>query len=132
MSDPAAAEQGYHGGALRAWLAVVALIILAVVSTLDRSLISLLVDPIRRDLAVTDFQIGLVNGLGFGLFYAAFGVPMGWLVDRFSKRWIIYLAVSFWSLAAAATGLARNFAGLLGARLGVGVGESALFPAGYS
>lgn len=127
---PAAAP--YHGGAVRAWLSVAILVLLAVIASLDRSLMSLLVDPIRRDLKVTDFDIGLVNGLGFGLFYAAFGVPVGWLADRFPKRWIIYLGVTFWSLAAAATGLARSFGALMAARLGLGAGEAALIPAGYA
>jgi MFS family permease len=128
----AAGAPAYVGGAVGAWFAVTVLIVLSIISSLDRYLVSLLVDPIRKDLQLSDFQIGLVQGLGFGLFYAAFGVPMGWLVDRFPRRRIICLGVAFWSLSAAGTGLARSFGSLFAARLGVGAGEASLFPAAYS
>lgn len=119
-------------GWLTGWPAVIVLLVLCTVSFLDRQVISLMVDPIRRDLGISDFEISLLQGFAFGLFYAVFGLPIGWLVDRASRRWVIYGGVTVWSLAAAACGLAQNWLQLFAARLGVGAGEAALSPAAYS
>jgi MFS family permease len=116
----------------RAWFMVAVLMVLSAVSFLDRHVIALMVEPIRADLGVNDFQLGLLQGIAFALFYASFGIPFGWLADRTSRRWIIYVGVTIWSLAAASGALARNFTQLFLARLGVGAGEAALMPAGYS
>jgi MFS family permease len=91
-----------------------------------------MVGPIRASLHVTDFQIGLLQGVAFGLFYALFGLPIGWLVDRYSRRTIIYIGMTCWSLAATACGLAQSYPQLLFARFGVGIGEASLSPAAYS
>lgn len=116
----------------RGWGAVTVLLVLSIVSSIDRSLISLLVEPIKADLGLSDFQIGLVQGLGFGLFYAVLGVPMGLLIDRFPRKLVVWGGVTVWSLCAAACGLASNFLQLLLARFGVGAGEATLSPAAYS
>ena len=116
----------------RAWASVAVLLIIAVMSYLDRQIISLMVEPIKASLKVSDFQIGLLQGVAFGLFYAAFGLPIGWLVDRFSRRKIIYFGMTLWSLSAGACGLASTYWHLLLARFGVGVGEASLSPAAYS
>jgi MFS family permease len=116
----------------RAWLMVAVLMVLSAVSFLDRHVIALMVEPIRADLGIDDFQLGLLQGIAFALFYASFGIPFGWLADRVSRRWIIYVGVTIWSLAAASGALARSFSQLFLARLGVGAGEAALMPAGYS
>ncbi|MHB9881307.1 spinster family MFS transporter [Pacificimonas sp. ICDLI1SI03] len=117
---------------LTSWFTVGILLLMAVLSYLDRIIIALLVTPIRQSLDITDFQLGLVQGLGFGIFYALFGVPIGYLVDRFSRRWILFLGTGCWSLAAAGCGLANSFSQLFMARVAVGVGEAALSPAAYS
>lgn len=115
-----------------AWFSVFVLLLIAIMAYLDRQIISLMVEPIRSSLHVTDFQIGLLQGIAFGLFYAAFGIPIGWLVDRFSRRKIIYVGMTLWSFAAASGGLASTYWHLLLARFGVGVGEASLSPAAYS
>lgn len=115
-----------------AWTSVSILLIVAILSYVDRQIIALMVGPIKDSLGVSDFQIGLLQGLAFGLFYALFGLPMGWLVDRYSRRTIIYLGMTCWSVAAAACGLANSFWHLLLARFGVGIGEASLSPAAYS
>lgn len=117
---------------LRAWLALGILLGLTIVSFIDRGVISLMVDPIKQDLGISDVQIGLLQGLAFAIFYAAFSVPMGWMGDRFSKHWVIYLGVTAWSIATACCGLARTFVQLLLARFMVGVGEATLAPCGYA
>lgn len=115
-----------------AWFSVAILMLVAVLSYMDRLIISLMVEPIRASLGISDFQIGLVQGIGFGVFFALFGLPMGWLVDRYSRRTIIYWGMTVWSLAAASCGLAQNFWHLLVSRFGVGIGEASLSPAAYS
>ncbi|MBB6425788.1 MFS transporter [Sphingopyxis sp. JAI128] len=127
---PATREE--YPSPLVAWSAVAVLFILGAVAFLDRQIISLMVDDIRSDLAISDFQISLLQGFSFALCYAVMGLPLGWLVDRFPRRQIIFVGVIAWAIAAAACGLARNFWQLLFARFGVGLGEAALAPAAYS
>jgi MFS family permease len=114
------------------WLIVALLMALSTVSYLDRSIIFLVVDQIRADLHLSDVDLGVLQGLAFGLFYAAFGLPAGWLVDRFPRQRVLAIAFAFWTLATTACGLARNFFQFFLGRFGVGAGEAALNPAAYS
>jgi MFS family permease len=115
-----------------AWSIVAVLFVLYLLSLLDRLVISLLVAPIRRDLGITDFELSLLQGMAFGTFYALCGLPLGWLVDRVSRRWIVFVGVTVWSIATVACGFARNYLHLFLARVGVGAGEASLSPAAYS
>lgn len=115
-----------------AWLIVAVLFVLYLLSLLDRLVISLLVAPIRRDLGISDFELSLLQGIAFGTFYAICGLPLGWLVDRFSRRWIVFTGVTVWSVATMACGFAKNYTQLFLARVGVGAGEASLSPAAYS
>ena len=63
------------------------------VSILDRFIISLLVDPIKRDLGITDVQFGMLHGLAFALTFSLFGLVLGTLADRLSRRWVIFAGV---------------------------------------
>jgi MFS family permease len=117
---------------VRAWYAVAVLVIAFIFSFIDRIVIALLVEPIKADLGVSDFGIGLLQGFAFALFYALLGIPIGRLSDRVSRRGIIATGIAIWSLMTAACGLARGFFELFLARVGVGVGEAALSPAAYS
>jgi len=116
----------------RAWWAVGVLVVAFVLSFVDRIVIALLVEPIKADLGISDFGIGLLQGFAFAIFYALLGIPIGRLSDRISRRGIIAAGIALWSLMTAACGLARSFLGLFLARVGVGVGEAALSPAAYS
>ena len=101
-------------------------------SFIDRQILSLLVGPIKADLGISDTQVGLLGGLAFSLFYTLLGLPIGRLVDRYSRRNIISAGVFVWSLATAACAFARGFGGLFAARMGVGIGEATLNPAAVS
>ena len=114
------------------WYVVVILMLAQVVSFIDRQVITLLVQPIRADLAISDTQMSLLMGFAFVIFYVTMGVPIARLSDRYSRRTIIATGIFLWSLATAACGLARNFWQLFLARIGVGVGEATLTPAAYS
>ena len=115
-----------------AWYVVIVLFIGSVFSFLDRQIIALLVEDIKADLGLNDFEIGLLQGPPFGIFYAVMSMPIALLADRYNRRNIIIAGVTFWSLATAACGLASNFWQLFLARVGVGSGEACLSPCAYS
>lgn len=114
------------------WYTTILLALLYWVSLLDRTIISLMVDPIKRDLGITDVQFGLLHGLAFAVTFSLFGLLAGFLADRSSRRRIVFWSVAIWSIATAACGLAHNFWHLLLARVGVGAGEAGLNPAATS
>jgi MFS family permease len=115
-----------------AWISVAVLFVYSVFAMVDRQIMTMLVDPIRRDLGISDVEASLLLGLSFALFYTTIGVAMGWIADRMSRRALIGISVSLWGLASAACGIATNFTELFIARMLVGVGEAALGPAAYS
>ncbi|NJS13284.1 MAG: MFS transporter [Sphingopyxis sp.] len=99
---------------------------------LDRTVISLLVEPIKADLGLSDTGIALLQGATFAIFYALTGVPIGWLADRKNRRNIVAGGIGLWSFMTIVCGLATSFATLFIARTGVAIGEAALNPAAYS
>ncbi len=118
--------------AAMAWGIVALLFLIYTLSFIDRQILALLVEPIKRDLAASDVAFSLLSGFAFALFYTVFGLPFARYADRGSRTGLIALGVALWSLATAACGLARSFAGLFGARILVGVGEATLTPAANS
>jgi MFS family permease len=115
-----------------AWLLLALLCLGYICSAADRAIISLLVEPIKKDLGFSDTQIGLLQGVAFLLFYSIAGIPAGMLIDRMPRMKLLAVAISMWSLMTAFCGMARNFATLFLARAGVGVGEAFLSPAALS
>ena len=114
------------------WLVVVILLLAYTLSFIDRTIISLLIGPIREDLQISDTQISLLIGIAFALFYTIMGIPIARMADRKSRRNIIVVGITVWSIMTACCGIAKNYWSLFLARLGVGVGEAALSPAAYS
>lgn len=103
-----------------------------VFSFIDRQVITLLVEPIRSDLGISDTGFSLLYGAAFALFYAIMGIPIARLADTRSRPLIIAAGIFVWSLATAVCGMTKNFWQLLVARMAVGCGEAALSPAAYS
>lgn len=95
-----------------------------VINFIDRQVLSVLIEPIKRDLHLTDTQLGLLSGLAFALFYVTAGVPMARLADLKSRRNLIAVCMIVWSSMTALCGAAANFAQLLIARIGVAIGEA--------
>lgn len=116
----------------RAWVTVFILMAAYALAFVDRQILTLLVEPVRRDLNITDTQFSLLSGLAFTLFYTLMGIPFAWVADRKSRRSLIVFSLMFWSLMTAACGMAGSFLTLFLARIGVGVGEAGLSPAAYS
>lgn len=124
-------NNGYPSSA-RAWVTVAILMVAYVLSFVDRQILNLLVEPIRRDLMISDTQMSLLMGLSFALFYTVCGIPLGRVADTRSRRGLIAVGILFWSAATAACGMAKMYWQFLLCRIGVGVGEAALSPAAYS
>ncbi|SFW17526.1 Predicted arabinose efflux permease, MFS family [Pseudomonas sp. NFACC19-2] len=124
-------NNGYPSSA-RAWATVAILMVAYVLSFVDRQILNLLVEPIRRDLVINDTQMSLLMGLSFALFYTVCGIPLGRVADTRSRRGLIAIGILFWSAATAACGMAKLYWQFLLCRIGVGVGEAALSPAAYS
>ncbi|MFK8019553.1 MAG: spinster family MFS transporter [Pseudomonadales bacterium] len=115
-----------------AWYMTILLMFLYMFSFLDRTIIVLLIEPIKRDLHLTDTDVSLLYGFAFAVFYTLMGIPIARLADTKNRGKIIAAGVLFWSLMTAFCGLAKNFTMLFAARVGVGVGEATLSPAAYS
>jgi MFS family permease len=115
-----------------AWTVVAILIATAVLSYTDRQVLSLLVDPIRGDLGISDTQISLLLGTAFAVIYGIAGIPLGFLADRISRRNLIFAGVCVWSVGTIACGFSHTFGELFASRIVVGLGEAALSPAAIS
>jgi MFS family permease len=109
-----------------AWYVVAVLALANTSAFVDRQILGLLVGPIRRDLGVSDTQMGILYGLAFALFYTLLGIPIARAADRGSRRAIIGIGIAVWSIMTVLCGVARSYDQLLLARFGVGVGEAAL------
>ncbi|WP_416909150.1 MAG: spinster family MFS transporter [Polymorphobacter sp.] len=105
-----------------------------VLNFLDRQIVTILAEPIRRELGLSDTQLGLMTGLAFALFYAVLGIPIARYADRPGSNRVGLISVSLllWSGMTALCGAVQNFAQLLLARVGVGVGEAGCTPAAHS
>lgn len=108
----------------RTHLSLALLALVYIFSVIDRQVIAILIQPIKTEFGATDTQMGLLSGLAFGLFYAALGVPVGKLADRYNRRMIVAVCCSLWSVATLACGLSSHFWQLLLARMSVAIGEA--------
>lgn len=112
---------------------VLGLLFLAYVfSFIDRSVLGVMVGPIKQDLQLSDFEFSLLQGAAFAILYSVMSVPFGRMADAKSRKWIMAAGVFSWSLMTIGCGLAKNFWQLFIMRMGVGVGEATLSPAAYS
>jgi MFS family permease len=114
------------------WYVVVICMLAYVFSFIDRQVLALMIEPIKRDLQLTDTQFSLLHGFAFSLFYAVMGMPIAYLADRFARPRIIATGIALWSIATAACGLSQSFVHMFVSRMSVGVGEAALSPGTYS
>lgn len=131
MSAAAPVFEGHGTKSYRAY----ALLMLTVVYTfnfVDRGLIGITQEPLKHDLGVDDFQLGLLGGPAFAILYTLLGVPIARMAERSNRITIITVGAAIWSFMTAACGLAGNYTQLVIARIGVGIGEAACTPPSQS
>ena len=129
MTDTAAPgrySRGYMGWAMGLLLAVYTS------NFVDRQVLSVLQQPIKEALRLSDGQLGLLGGFAFAIFYSILGVPIARLAERRSRKTIITVSLLVWSLMTALCGLAGGFGALFLLRVGVGVGEAGASPPAHS
>lgn len=109
------------------WRTHISLLLISLVyifSYIDRQIIAVVIEPIKHEFGLSDGAMGVLTGLAFGVMYAGLGIPVGRFADKHSRRKIVAVACSLWSLATMACGLAMQFWQLLLARMSVAVGEA--------
>ena len=99
---------------------------------IDRQLLVILQESIKKELHLSDTQLGLLSGFTFAIFYVTVGIPIARFADKGSRRNIVAISLGLWSLMTAFSGLAKNFIQLLLARIGVGVGEACGSPPAHA
>jgi MFS family permease len=121
-----------YPAAAKAWWAMVVLGLASFLLSLDRGILNLVVDPIRRDLAISEVQIGLLQGFSFALLYAFASLPLGYAADRLSRRNLAAAGLFVWTCATLVGGFTTGYHQLFASRVLVGLGEAALSPCALS
>ena len=116
----------------RAWVATIILAIATMICQADKTLPSLLMEPIKQSMALSDTQIGLLTGFAFAISMSLAALPIAWFADRHDRTLVLAIAIAVWCLLTVASGFARGFTTLFITRLGVGIGEAALLPVSLS
>src|SRR6185437_13387171 len=125
------ADTGAAAPAWRYWTLTL-LVAVATFSMVDKMLIAVMIDPLKREFGMSDTQAGVLTGISFSLFFALAGIPMGIAADRLPRRNLIAVCMTIWSLATVACGLTTGFAQMLALRFVVGAGESGATPSAVS
>ena len=108
------------------------LMIIYTLNFLDRQIVNILAEPIKKDLHLADWQLGMMTGLAFALFYTVLGIPIARKAEKSNRPMIIGTALAVWSGFTVLCGFAQNFWQLVLARIGVGVGEAGCTPPAHS
>ncbi|MCP5145821.1 MAG: MFS transporter [Gammaproteobacteria bacterium] len=116
----------------RGWILALLLALASIASQFDRTVINLTVEPLKEAFALNDTQFGMLQGVAFGIFYTVACIPIGRLADRYQRRIVLAISLFFFSLFSMGSGLTRNYLQLFLTRVGVGVGEASVTPAGLS
>jgi MFS family permease len=130
--DPRIVEDLPYPSARRGWWLVSLFFLASVVATLDRGILALVVDPVRRDLAISEVQMSLLQGVAFASFYAVASIFCGLMADRVVRKYLLIGGIALWSLGTLGGGFVHDFAGMGVARLIVGFGEATLTPCAVS
>jgi MFS family permease len=115
-----------------AWYVLSILVVVYMFNFIDRQILAILANDIKKDLGISDAHLGFLYGTAFGVFYALFGIPLGKLADSWNRTRLLSLGLAIWSGMTALSGFAKDGAQLTLARFGVGVGEASASPSAYS
>jgi MFS family permease len=128
-TEPAsAADNDSIGAGAAAWYGLVVLLLTTLFAYVVRQMLSLVAPSLQTSLGFTDFQIGMLQGLGMAIFACVASYPMGWLADRFGRRLILAIGVACWSLATGFCAFQSSFGGLFLGTIGIAIGEAGLAP----
>jgi MFS family permease len=127
-TPPAAASAAGAG----AWYAVVMMAVVVMFAQIDRSVMALMVQPMKRDLGLSDTQVSLLIGIAFTFFYVIVGPLMARVADRGFRKAVVASSLAVWSAATVACGLAQNFWQFFLGRAVIGGAESSSSPAALS
>jgi MFS family permease len=116
---------------LSAWYALAILILVTLIAFVDRQILVLIAEPLRKSFGLSDARLGMLQGVGLALFVGIAAFPIGWLADRYDRRRVMAGCILVWSSATIACGLAQNFWQLMIAIMLLGVGEAGLAPIVY-
>jgi MFS family permease len=114
------------------WFALGLLFVVALFNYIDRTILSIMQVALKRDLGLSDTELGTLTGLSFALFYTTLALPVARLADRVSRKYVLIGALTIWTGMTALSGLARGYFSLLACRVGVGVGEAGCVPSSMS
>jgi MFS family permease len=115
-----------------AWYVLAVLTIVNIYNTMDRYSLSILAEDVKHSFAISDSELGFLTGTAFAIFYALFGYPVARLADRWRRVSLLTIGLSFWSIMTVASGFASSLVEMSIFRLGIGMGEAAVSPVGYS
>ena len=111
------------------WWALALLGLVYTLHTIDRNIVSAVVEPIKQEFQLSDRAVGALSGMAHSVAFALAVLPMGWLVDRVNRIRLLAGLLALWSGLTALSGLAGSYATLLLARFGVGGAEAGSSPA---
>jgi MFS family permease len=125
-SPPAAQVKPY------AWYVLGVLVLVYILNFVDRQILTILAEDLKRDLKLTDGDLGFLYGTAFGVFYSLFGIPLGKLADSWSRVKLMSAGLTIWSSMTMVSGFSSSLGQLSAARVGVGIGEATASPCAYS
>jgi predicted MFS family arabinose efflux permease len=114
------------------WYALWLLFCVNLLNYFDRNLITILIEPIRKELSLSDAQSGMLMGLAFAVIYSVLGVPVARIADRGRRVTVLSVSLALWSAMTTLCGFANSFFTLFLARLGVGIGEAGGLPSTHA
>ncbi|WP_277765804.1 MFS transporter [Sphingomonas sp. HITSZ_GF] len=119
-------------GTVYRWYVVILLLAVFILSYFDRFILSLLVEPLKASLKLSDFEVGLLLGPAFSTFHVLVAIPLGWYADRSNRKWLLFAGIVIWCSMTVGSGLVATFLPLFLMRLGLGLGEAVVSPCSVS